>query len=165
MAPIWMRTTVHAVEVGTAVVLISLGGVIIYDALRLGPGWGEQGPQPGFFPFVLATMMIIGTAGVLYTTFRKPNRRTFFEVDQEVVDLLKVGIPVAVAVFAIRWLGIYATAGIYLGFFMAWYGKFRWYWAIAGAILLPLAMWLTLRQGFNIPMPMSMFYRQGILPF
>jgi hypothetical protein len=33
------------------------------------------------------------------------------------------------------------------------------------SMTLPLAMWLTLRQGFNIPMPMSMFYRQGILPF
>lgn len=164
MAPIWMRTTVHAVEIATAVVLIALAGVIIYDALRLGPGWGEQGPQPGFFPFSLAVLMVIGSIGVLYATFRKPNRTTFFEVNQEVVDLLKVGIPVAVAVFAIRWLGLYLTSGLYIGFFMFWYGRFRWYWALFGAIVLPLAMWLVLRQGFNIPMPMSVLYRQGILP-
>jgi hypothetical protein len=48
---------------------------------------------------------------------------------------------------------------------MVWYGGFRWYQALAGGILLPAVMWLTLREGFNISMPMSMFYRSGILPF
>ncbi len=48
---------------------------------------------------------------------------------------------------------------------MLWYGRFRWYQALAGGILLPLAMWMTLREGFNIAMPMTVFYHKGILPF
>jgi hypothetical protein len=48
---------------------------------------------------------------------------------------------------------------------MAWYGKFRWYWALFGAIVLPLSLWLLLRQGFNISMPTSVLYRRNILPF
>jgi putative tricarboxylic transport membrane protein len=166
MTPIWLRTTHRAVEVATVVVLIALGVLLLWESLRLGPGWGEQGPQPGFFPFVLTIMMLIGTLGVLYVNaYRHPDTRPFFEVSEEVSDLLKVGIPIAVAVFAIRWLGLYATSGVYLAFFMAWYGKFRWWQAILGGILLPLSLWLLLRWGFNIPMPMSVLYRQGILPF
>jgi hypothetical protein len=110
--------------------------------------------------------MILGALGVLYASvFGEPNLRPFFEVSQEVTDLLRVGVPILAAIVLIRWLGIYVASGLYLAFFMAWYGRFRWYQALAGGILLPAIMWLTLREGFNIPMPMSMFYRSGILPF
>lgn len=165
MSRIWLRTTHHAVEIGVIVLLVALSGLIFYDSVRLGPGWGEQGPQPGFFPFALTALMLFGVAGVTLLAVKAPDRRPFFEVSQEVEDLLKVGIPIVFAVAAIRWLGLYVTSGLYLAFFMAWYGKFRWYWAILGGLLLPLALWLSLRLGFNISMPMSVFYRMGILPF
>lgn len=164
MPPIWLRTSNHAVEIGVVIVFIALGGLVFYDAIRLGPGWGESGPQPGFFPFVLAILLVIGALGVLAVTLKKPDRKPFFEVSQEVADLLKVGIPIVIAVTAIRWLGLYVTSGIYLALFMAWYGKFRWYQALAAGLILPVVLWLTLREGFNISMPMSVFYRMNILP-
>lgn len=166
MAPIWLRTTNRTVEFGFAICLLLLGAVLLSEAIELGPGWGESGPEPGFFPFVLTVLLILGTLGVLYANvYRQPDLRPFFEVSQEVTDLLRVGMPIFAAVLLVRWLGIYAGAGVYLAFFMAWYGRFRWYQALAGGILLPVIMWLTLREGFNIPMPMSVFYRSGILPF
>lgn len=166
MEPIWLRTSYRTVEIAMAIILILLGVLIFWEALRLGPGWGFSGPQPGFFPFVLTIMMLIGSLGVLYVNaYRHPDRRPFFEVSQEVSDLLKVGLPIVAAVLAIRWLGLYMTSGIYLAFFMAWYGKFRWWEAILGGLLLPVALWLLLRYAFNIPMPMSVFYRTGYLPF
>ena len=166
MAPIWLRTTNRTVEFGFAICLLVLGAVLLSESIELGPGWGESGPDPGFFPFVLTVLLILGTLGVLYANvYRQPDMRPFFEVPQEIADLLRVGIPVFAAVLLVRWLGIYAGSGIYLAIFMAWYGRFRWYQALAGGILLPVVMWLTLREGFNIPMPMSVFYRSGILPF
>lgn len=161
----WLGTSHHAVEIGVVVVLFAVGGLVLYEAIRLGPGWGDSGPLPGFFPFVLTLFLAAGAVGVLITSIMKPDRRPFFEVSHEVADLLKVGLPVAIAVLAIRWAGLYVTSGVYLAVFMAWYGGFRWYQALAGGILLPLAMWLTLREGFNIAMPMTMFYRSGVLPF
>jgi uncharacterized membrane protein YoaK (UPF0700 family) len=153
----WLRH--RRIRLWKLLLLLSLlGGFLV------GGVGGAQGPQAGFFPFYLTALMIIGSMGVLYTAYRKPERRPFFEAHQEVVDLLKVGIPIFVAVYLIGWLGIYATAGLYLAFFMAWYGKFRWWQALAGGILLPLLMWLFLTKGFGIPMPMSMFYRTGQLP-
>jgi hypothetical protein len=166
MTPVWLRTTNRAVELGAVICLLLLSVVLLSESIELGPGWGDSGPQPGFFPFVLTVLMILGVLGVLcVNVYWKPDLRPFFEVSQEVTDLLRVGIPIVVAVVLVRWLGIYAGSGLYLAFFMAWYGGFRWYQALAGGILLPVIMWLALREGFNIPMPMSMFYRSGILPF
>jgi putative tricarboxylic transport membrane protein len=166
MTPIWLRTTHRAVELGAVICFLGLGVVLLSESIELGPGWGESGPEPGFFPFVLTVLLTLGALGVLYVNvYRRPDLRPFFEVSQEVTDLLRVAVPIGVAVVLVRSLGIYAGSGLYLAFFMAWYGRFRWYQALAGGILLPVIMWLTLREGFNIPMPMSMFYRSGILPF
>lgn len=165
MPSIWLRISHHAVELVVAILFIALGGLVFYDAVRLGLGWGESGPQPGFFPLVLTIAMTLSAIAVIVLAFRKPDRQPFFEVSHEVDDLLKVGTPILIAVIAIPWLGLYITSGLYLGFFMALYGRFRWYSALAGAVLLPTIMWLTFREGFNISMPMSTFYRMGILPF
>jgi putative tricarboxylic transport membrane protein len=164
MTPFWLRATLATVEYAVCAVLLALGVVLFMEAFRLGPGWGEQGPQPGFAIFVLTTMMVVGAIGVAITNYFKPDRRPFFEVSQEVVDLLKVGVPVVVVIYLIPWLGIYLTAGLYMGFFMAWYGRFRWYSAIAGLVAFPLVLWIILSKGFGLPLPMSVFYRQGILP-
>lgn len=166
MTPIWMRTTHRAVEIGFIIVLLFLGVAIVNESVRLGPTWGESGPQAGFFLFVLSIAMILGTLGVAYVNaYRTPDMRPFFEAPQEVEDLLKVGLPIIALVLLIPLLGMYVSAGVYLAFFMAWYGKFRWYSALAGGIILPVALWMTLREGFNISMPMSAFYRSSILPF
>lgn len=163
--PIWLRATYKWVDVGAAIGLLVLGAVVLRESIELGPGWGASGPDAGFFPFWLTVLMLIGTLGVIWYAFRKPDERPFFEVNQEVTDLLRVGVPIAAATTLIPWAGMYVTAGLYLGFFMFWYGNFRWYWSLAGAILLPAVLWIMLREGFNISMPMSMFYRTNVLPF
>lgn len=166
MEPIWLRATNRAVDTGVITVFLLLCLLVLYESVRLGAGWAESGPDAGFFPFSLAILLFLGVLGVSYfDLYRHPDNRPFFGASDEVVDVLKVGVPIAIVVFVMRWLGLYITAGLYIGLFMAWYGRFRWFSALAGAILLPLILWLLLAKGFNIHMPQSMFYRRGILPF
>ena len=47
----------RAAEIVTASMLIFLGGIVLFDAVRLGIGWGMDGPRSGFFPFWLALIM------------------------------------------------------------------------------------------------------------
>jgi len=48
----------RAADLTTAVVLFLLGGIVLADAIRLGIGWGTDGPKSGFFPFWLAVVMM-----------------------------------------------------------------------------------------------------------
>ena len=43
----------RAADLTTAVVLMAGGVLVIWDSLRLGVGWGTDGPKSGFFPFWL----------------------------------------------------------------------------------------------------------------
>ncbi len=166
MKPIWLRASIWHVEIAVVVLLLGLSALLVRESLELGATWGVSGPDPGFFPFVLTALVLIGLAGVIVSDiFLQPNHKPFFEAQEEVTDLLKVGLPILAVVFLMRYLGLYLTSGLNIAFFMAWYGKFRWYEALAGGVILPVALWLMLREGFNISMPMSMLYREGILPF
>jgi len=47
----------RSAEIGVALVLFTLGAIVIFDSLRLGMRWGDEGPQPGYFPFYLGVFI------------------------------------------------------------------------------------------------------------
>src|SRR5713226_6259944 len=49
-----MRTA----DLTTALILMAGGVLVIWDSLRLGIGWGTDGPESGFFPFWLAVLLV-----------------------------------------------------------------------------------------------------------
>ena len=61
----------------TASILIALGALVLLDAVRLGIGWGTDGPKSGFFPFWLALIMIATCAVIIVQESRKKTRRDF----------------------------------------------------------------------------------------
>ncbi len=158
------QITVKRVEIVVCLLFIALAGRVIWEGVRLGPAWGETGPQPGFFPFALALVLLAGALGALISAARQRDSEPFFAAPEEWIDLLKVGIPSGIAIGLISWLGLYITSGLYVAFFVAWYGRYPWYlWLLAGVVV-PVVLYALLRYGFNISMPMSPWYRQGILP-
>ena len=48
-----MRTA----DLTTALALMAIRALVVWDALRLGIGWGTDGPRSGFFPFWLAVIV------------------------------------------------------------------------------------------------------------
>lgn len=163
--PIWPRFTNKWADVATLGLLLLLGVFVTYQSYNLGPGYGPSGPEPGFWPFWLSCLYMLGGVVALVLTIRNPDENPFFEVTQEVIDLISVGTPVLVAVLLDYWLGIFATATVYLAFFMWWYGKFTWYTSIISGVIFGVALWLMIRKGFNLSMPMSWLYYQNITPF
>lgn len=159
-----LKVTIKTVEIGVAALLLALGALIFYKSIELGPGWGFSGPEPGFFPLTMTVLIIVGCVIVLFAAFRQTSSETFFEVSDEVVDLLKVGLPIVVAVALLSPLGIYVVSGLYLGFFMMYYGKYKWWQALIAAALLPTILFLLLDQAFHLAMPRSFLYREGMLP-
>src|SRR5512146_1626323 len=48
-------------DIIVATILLGLGLLVAFDSWRLGSGWGMEGPQAGFFPFVMALLVIVGS--------------------------------------------------------------------------------------------------------
>lgn len=162
MKPRWsLRTAEVVVGLG----LLAVAGLVMAEGVRLGPGWeDDHGPQPGFFPFSLAVLLAVGALAALIQAVRAGSPRPFFEERQEVVDLLRVGVPMMAAVVSIVVLGFYIMTFAYLAFFAWWYGRYRWYSAIVSGLVTAWILYLGLERGFRIPLPRSAWY-PSLLPF
>lgn len=158
------RITLRSVDLAASVFFLALAVLVIFEGVRLGAGWDERGPQAGFFPFWLAVLMAFGAAAAFLQALRRRFDTAFFEQREEIVELAKVGLPLALAIIVIPWTGLYVATFLYVWLFAWWYGSFRWWTMLAGALLFTGVLYFTLTS-MRIPMPHSMFYERGLLPF
>jgi len=142
----------RAAELVTASVLMLLGGVVLFDAVRIGFGWGPDGPRSGFFPFWLALIMVVTCAVILAQSARGGQGKSF--VSREQLDsVLKVLWPAVAAVGLMHFVGLYVASALYMGFYMRWVGRHRWVTVVALALGIPIACFLIFEKWFLVPMP------------
>lgn len=148
----------RAADLITAALLAGLGGVVLYDAVRLGFGWGLEGPESGFFPFWLAVLLIAISAIVFVQAYRRPTAKPF-ATRRQTVPVLKVLAPLAGFVVVTDppgpWsgLGLYVAAALYLAFYMRWVGRHHWLTIVAIAVIVPVVAFVVFEQWFLVPMP------------
>jgi hypothetical protein len=148
----------RAADLVTAAVLMLLGGVVIADAVRLGIGWGDEGPMSGFFPFWLAVLLVVVTAAILGQALTRPARRAFVTRAQ-LGPVLQVLGPLAAFVVVTDppgpWpgLGLYLAGALYIGVYMRWVGHHRWAAVATVAVAVPIVTFLVFEQWFLVPMP------------
>ena len=136
----------------TASVLLLVGGVVVFDAVGIGIGWGTDGPKSGFFPFWLGVLMIATCAMILIQAARRADARPFVTRAQ-LGPVLKVLWPAVALVVLTLWLGLYVSAALYTGFYMRWIGRHSWPAVLAVAVLFPLATFFIFEKLFLVPMP------------
>jgi len=80
----------RAADLTTALILIAGGALVIWDSLRIGIGWGTDGPKSGFFPFWLALIMIAACLAIMVRSLRDKSGRPFVTRDRlgPVLDVL-----------------------------------------------------------------------------
>jgi hypothetical protein len=136
----------------TAAILIVVGIVVLSDAVRLGFGWGTDGPQSGFFPFWLAVIMIVTSGVVLVQAVATPGARPFVTRTQ-LLPVAKVLAPAAAMVAATHVVGLYVAAAVYLGFYMRWVGRHSWSAVVLLAVGIPLITFVIFERWFLVPLP------------
>ena len=142
----------------TVALLMLLSATVIYDALRLGAGWGSEGPQSGFFPFWLATLLAAASIVLFVQALRRRSQEPFVTRDRFLPVLQVLG-PLAGFVVVTDppgpWsgLGLYVAAGLYLGFYMRWVGRHDWRTVVALATSVPVITFLIFETWFLVPMP------------
>src|SRR5215813_10290334 len=143
-----MRTA----DLVTASVLMLLGGVVLFDAVRLGFGWGADGPKSGFFPFWLAVIMIISCVIVMIQAYRRPVDQPFVTREQ-LGPVLKVLWPATAMVVLTHFIGLYVAGAIYTAFYMKWVGRHSWLASIGLSVAIAIVCFATFELWFLVPMP------------
>src|SRR5437870_10113845 len=97
----------------TASFLALLGGGVVFDAVRLGIGWGTDGPQSGLFPFWLAVVLLASCAAIAVQSWRRADRRPFV-TRAALGPVLKVLLPAVGYVVVMQPLGLYVASTLYM---------------------------------------------------
>jgi putative tricarboxylic transport membrane protein len=142
----------RAANLVTASVLLLLGGVAIFDSVRLGIGWGTDGPKSGFFPFWLALLLVVSCSLIAVRAAFRASAKPFVSREQ-LRPVLKVLWPATAMVVLTQVIGLYVASAVYLGFYMRWVGRHSWLAVVALSVAIPVATFLIFEKWFLVPMP------------
>jgi putative tricarboxylic transport membrane protein len=143
-----MRTA----DLTTALILIAGGALVIWDSLRLGIGWGSDGPQSGFFPFWLAVLLVGACAVIAVQAHRRARDRPFV-TRQQLRPVLSTLLPSAAFVVLTQFIGLYVATMLFMGFYMRWIGRYGWVLVVGISVLFPIAIFVIFEKWFLVPMP------------
>ena len=141
-------------EIVVAALFLVAGAVVVYDSLRLGAKWAEDGPEAGYFPFIVGLLICISSAINLVAVFAwaRDMQQPFVEVGQ-LKMVLAVLVPTSIYVGLIGWLGIYVASSVFIAFFMRWLGKYAWWKLAAVSIGNSVFFFVIFEVWFKIPLP------------
>jgi hypothetical protein len=143
-----MRTA----DLTTALALMAISALVVWDALRLGIGWGTDGPQSGFFPFWLAVLVVACAACIAVKAVRRARGAPFIKREQ-IEPVLKALVPAVAFVLLTGLVGLYVAAGLYLGVYMRWIGRYSWVPILVLSLAFPVVTFLVFEKWFLVPMP------------
>ena len=140
-------------EIVVAALFFLLGAIAVWDSVRLGARWAEDGPQAGYFPFYIGLIVCLAAAAnlVLALLSAKENR-SFVELGQLKL-VLTVLVPASIYVALIGWTGIYVASALFIAFFMRWLGHYPWWKVAAVSIGNSVAFFLIFEVWFKVPLP------------
>jgi hypothetical protein len=144
----------RSAELAVAAFFFAIGAIVIYDSVRLGIGWADDGPRPGYFPFYVGLIICISALVNAVRAILAPaaKNKTFVEVGQ-LKMVLTVLVPTAIYVLAVTWIGIYVASTLFIAFFMRWLGKYAWWKAAAVSLGASVVFFVIFEKWFQVPLP------------
>jgi putative tricarboxylic transport membrane protein len=141
-------------EIVVAALFFLLGAIVVFDSVRLGARWGEDGPQAGYFPFYVGLLICIASlVNLLLAVFGRRDRDRVFVELGKLKLVLSVLVPAIVYAGLISWLGIYVASTLFIALFMRWLGKYVWWKVVAVAVGTSVFFFLTFETWFKVPLP------------
>ncbi|RTL98747.1 tripartite tricarboxylate transporter TctB family protein [Ancylobacter aquaticus] len=155
-----MEITRKTMEVATAVLTGSVGALICYGSTENGIGWGPGGPEPGYFPFGIGCLILLGSlATLVQTVWKQAGVRHAGAVPEEPfingarLRLLVAFVLPIVAMTAISaWLGLYIGMGLYIFYTMRVSAGFRTLTSLAAALLVIAVNFIVFEKLFMVPL-------------
>ena len=63
----------RTVELVVAALVVLFGALVVFDSIRLGQGWSDDGPKAGYFPFYIGALICISGGVVFVRGFRNAS--------------------------------------------------------------------------------------------
>jgi putative tricarboxylic transport membrane protein len=143
----------RSAEVAVAAFFLLIGAIVIFDSLRLGAKWGDDGPQSGYFPFYIGVLVCGASLVNMAVAFFRVGRDKVFVELAALKLVLTVLAPAAIYVALITWLGIYVASALFVAFFMRWLGKYAWWKVAAVSVGNSVVFFLIFEMWFKVPLP------------
>ena len=146
-------TGTHIVDAITALLVMGLGGVVLYGSSKLGSEWTSDGPGAGYFPFYIGLILVISGAGIFFQALFGKMRDTGVFVDREQLGrVFSVLLPAAVYVLFIQLIGIYVASAVYITLFMVLLGKYSWIKSLAVGLIVNVIFFMMFEVWFKVPL-------------
>ena len=159
----------RTVEIAVALVLFTLGAIVVFDSYRMGSKWGSDGPQSGYFPFYIGLLIcvssVITLAQAAFGKSAKAAANTPFVLWGPFKMVLTVLLPAALYVAGIKYVGVYVASAIYIAVFMVWLGKYSWSKGIAVGLGVNVILFLMFEVWFKVPLFKGVLNPLGFLGY
>lgn len=146
--------SIRAAEIVVALILLGLGGLVVFDSVRLGFRWGSDGPEAGYFPFYIGFFICAAsviTLGQVFFAGKRDTGKVFVEWGQLKL-VLSVLVPAAFFVLGIQLIGIYVASVAYIAVFMVWLGKYGWIRGVLLGIAVSVVTFMMFEIWFKVPL-------------
>ena len=144
----------RTLELVVAGVLFAIGSVVVIDSLRLGSGWGSDGPQAGYFPFYIGSLLCLVSVLIAASSWRhKELTRELFLNAPQLRLILQLLVPLTIYVALLSFTGIYVASWSFLGFFMWRSGEVRWWSTLAISSVTVVVLFAMFELWFKVPLP------------
>lgn len=143
-----------AVEAAFALFTCAFGALIIKGALEFNVGWGDIGPEAGYFPFRLGILIVLASLVnlALAVLRRSTLAAEVFLTRKQTRNVAAFVIPVVVLVGVTMGLGLYVGMALYLLFTVGFVGRHRLWVTIAIAVGAPVILFVLFEYVFITPL-------------
>ncbi len=130
-----------------------IGAVVVAGAREFGTGWGVAGPEPGYFPFYIGILIVIGSLGTIVATLvrRQREQRIFLDAEQARRVAIFCG-PMLAFVIVASTLGLYVATALYLFGVMRWQGGYKTGFATVVAVGTAVGFYFIFDVWFQVPL-------------
>jgi putative tricarboxylic transport membrane protein len=157
-------------QVATAAILILIAAVAMFDtrsgALPDTSGNAPGGLKGGWYPFWSGAVIAIAGLAVTYRALTTPQpAEGVFRDRRSVTTVFQLIVPMLIVAYLMSdgLLGFYLGSGLYIAYFARVTTGYRWYWALAAGVLIPVITYVAFEYGFRAFLPKSFLYPN--LPF
>ncbi|MBK6472322.1 MAG: tripartite tricarboxylate transporter TctB family protein [Betaproteobacteria bacterium] len=140
-------------ELLVALFLMTLAGLVLADSLRVGIGWGEDGPRSGYFPFYIGLALLGSSGWTAFKALRRWRVREVFAEREQLRLVMAILWPMTVYVALVTVMGIYVSSVVLVAYFMLRHGKHGAALTAAVSVGVPLFFYLVFERWFLVPLP------------